>query len=258
MLHTLEIRHIHLPETTSTNTYARQLDLGDEILLITTDHQTAGRGQRGNTWESASKKNLLFSLAFAPHNLPASQQFVLCEYISVVLCEVLSLYTDDIRIKWPNDIYYRDHKLCGILIEHDLEGTHLSRTIIGVGLNVNQSQFISDAPNPISLSQILGHEVNRTELLSAICNQFANPSLLNITTREALHSRYTSLLYRLGISAIYQDTEGTFTAILHHVEPDGRLILEDKQGQQRSYLFKEVAYIIAPHPHQYPPASGSY
>ena len=250
MNHSPEIRHIHLPETTSTNSYARQLELGEEILLITTDHQTAGRGQRGNTWESAPGKNLLFSLAFTPHQLPASQQFVLCEYISVVLCEVLSRYTDNIRIKWPNDIYYRDHKLCGILIEHDLEGMYLSRTIIGVGLNVNQSQFISDAPNPISLSQILGHEVDRAELLSAICHQFANPSLLHLTSPEALHARYTALLYRLGVSAPYRDTKGCFTATLHHVEPDGRLILEDERGEQRSYLFKEVAYVLTPHPHQ--------
>ena len=245
MRHT-DIRHIHLGETTSTNTHARQLEQGDELLLVTADHQTAGRGQRGNTWESAPGDNLLFTLALRPHELPASRQFLLCEYISVVLCHVLSRYVSDIHIKWPNDIYYRDHKLCGILIEHDLEGSHLSRTLIGVGLNVNQAEFVSDAPNPISLRQILGHDVERTELLNAICHTFAHPTELIPTELDAaaLHARYTTLLYRLGMPATYRDAQGTFTATLHHVEPDGRLILHDEQGTPRSYLFKEVAYII--------------
>ena len=245
MRHT-DIRHIHLGETTSTNTHARQLEQGDELLLVTADHQTAGRGQRGNTWESAPGDNLLFTLALRPHALPASRQFLLCEYISVVLCHVLSRYVSDIHIKWPNDIYYRDHKLCGILIEHDLEGPHLSRTLIGIGLNVNQLAFVSDAPNPISLRQILGHRVERTELLNAICHAFAHPTTWALTELDAatLHARYTALLYRLGMPATYRDAQGTFTATLHHVEPDGRLILHDEQGTPRSYLFKEVAYII--------------
>ena len=240
-MHHSEIRHIHLSEVTSTNSYARELALGDELLLVTADHQTAGRGQRGNTWESASGANLLFTLALRPQGLAASRQFLLCEYISVVLCQVLSRYTNDIHIKWPNDIYYRDHKLCGILIEHDLEGNHLSRTLIGIGLNVNQTEFVSDAPNPISLRQILGHEVDRTELLTAICHTFTHPT---IPDAAALHTHYTTLLYRLGVPATYRDSQGTFTATLHHVEPDGRLILLDEQGIQRSYLFKEVAHVL--------------
>ena len=240
------LRHIHLTEATSTNTYARELDLGDELLLVSADHQSAGRGQRGNTWESAPGQNLLFTLALRPRALAASRQFLLCEYISVVLCQVLSRYIGDLHIKWPNDIYYGDHKLCGILIEHDLEGAYLSRTLIGIGLNVNQSAFVSDAPNPISLRQILGHEVDRTELLTAICHAFAHPTeLLGIPLHaEALHARYTTLLYRLGTPATYRDEQGTFTATLHHVEPDGRLILLDEQGTPRSYLFKEVSYVI--------------
>ena len=249
MPHT-EIRHIHLSEVTSTNTYARELDLGEELLLVTADHQSAGRGQRGNTWESAPGQNLLFTLALRPHGLAASRQFLLCEYISVVLCQVLSRYTSGIHIKWPNDIYYHDYKLCGILIEHDLEGQHLSRTLIGIGLNVNQMEFVSDAPNPISLRQILGHEVDRTELLDAICHAFVHPTESNAATLDAtaLHAHYTTLLYRLGTPATYRDAQGTFTATLHHVEPDGRLILLDEQGARHSYLFKEVSYVIAGHP----------
>jgi BirA family biotin operon repressor/biotin-[acetyl-CoA-carboxylase] ligase len=235
------IHRIHLTETDSTNRYARELPTPCGLTLITTDHQTAGRGQRSNSWESERGKNLLFTLTLPPSDIAASEQFVLCEIISVAICEVLSTYTPDIRIKWPNDIYHRDHKLCGILIEHDIEGSRLARSIIGIGLNVNQTTFLSDAPNPISLRQILGHEIDRTELLTAICQAFTHPTTLDATT---LHTRYTALLYRLGMNATYRDALGTFTATLHHVEPDGRLILIDEQGTPRSYLFKEVAYVI--------------
>lgn len=242
-----EIHRIHLAETASTNSYAREFPLNSGVMLITTDYQTAGRGQRGNAWESAPEKNLLFSLAIKPNNISASQQFAICELISAALCDVLAKYCTDIRIKWPNDIYYRNHKLCGILIEHDLEGTQLSRTIIGVGLNVNQEQFVSDAPNPISLSQVIGHEVDREALLEAITARFFElyqQYASAILDRTALHQRYISLLYRLNIPSTYRDSRSAFTATLRNVELDGRLILEDQQGTLRSYLFKEIAYII--------------
>lgn len=239
------IHHIHLPETESTNLYAKSINSDAFVTLISTDHQTAGRGQRGSSWESAAEKNLLFSLVIKPESIPASQQFALCELISVAICEVLSQYTADIRIKWPNDIYYRDHKLCGILIEHDLEGTHLSRTIIGVGLNVNQEEFISDAPNPISLLQILGHEVEREALLNAIATHFIElyQQYTSLTlSRDALHEQYTTRLYQRGEVATYSNANGTFSATLCTVALDGRLILETAQGHLHSYLFKEVAY----------------
>ena len=246
----LGVHRIHLAETDSTNRYARECTTDGAFTLITTDHQTAGRGQRGTVWESAPGENLLFSLAFRPTHIPSAQQFVLCELISVALCEVLSRHTDDIRIKWPNDIYHRDHKLSGILIEHDIEGTYIARTIIGIGLNVNQAHFASDAPNPISLCHILGQEIDRETLLTEICDTFAAHYHDMLTAPDstswagALHQRYTTLLYRLGTPAPYRDVQGTFNAILRHVEPDGRLRLEDEQGTLRSYLFKEVEYII--------------
>ena len=248
MLHE-RIHRIYLSETESTNLYARSVYSDAVVTLISTDHQTAGRGQRGNSWESEAGKNLLFSLVVKPESIPASQQFAICELISVAICDVLSRYTTDIRIKWPNDIYYRDRKLCGILIEHDLEGSHLSRTIIGVGLNVNQEEFISDAPNPISLRQILGHEVDRETLLKEIVEHFVelysqytlHPTILS---RATLHERYVALLYRQGIEATYRDAQGLFTATLRTVALDGHFVLEMSQGQQRSYLFKEVSYVL--------------
>ena len=243
----LSIHRIHLTETESTNLYVRSAVSDAHAALITTDYQTAGRGQRGNTWESEPGKNLLFTLSLPTKGIAASQQFALCELISVALCDILSEYTDDIRIKWPNDIYYKDHKICGILIEHDLEGTQLTRSLIGVGLNVNQAHFVSDAPNPISLCQILGHEVEREALLKGVINHFMElyaQLTSSMLSRATLHEHYTTLLYRRDMSATYRDTQGLFTATLRDVAPDGRLLLEDQQGTLRSYLFKEVTFII--------------
>lgn len=245
-----DIHRIHLAETSSTNTYARQLAQQESILLVSTDHQTAGRGQRGNSWEAEPGANLLFSLAITPHGIRASQQFIISELVSVALCEALSNYADNIRIKWPNDIYHRDHKLCGILIEHDIEGSTIARSIIGVGLNVNQHRFTSDAPNPISLGQILGHAIDRERLLTEVCHAFTTlygemqsaPDTTHWSNN--LHTRYTTLLYRLGTPALYADGRGIFRATLRDVAPDGHLILEDENTRLRSYLFKEVAYII--------------
>lgn len=246
------IHRIHLTETTSTNTIAREelLRHDTSMFLVTADHQTGGRGQHGNTWEDSPNKNLLFTLALHPTKIRATEQFVMCELISVALCEVLTRYTTGIHIKWPNDIYYLDHKLCGILIEHDIEGIHLVHTLIGVGVNVNQEHFISDAPNPISLYQILGHDTDREALLNAITVQFTELYQEFLTApdtaawRKALHARYTTLLYRLNTPGLYNDAGGRFRATLRDVEMDGRLRLEDEQGLLRSYLFKEVAYII--------------
>lgn len=245
----LTFHRIHLAETDSTNRYARESVARHTTTLVTADHQSAGRGQRGNSWESEAGKNLLFTLALPIRSIAAGEQFVISELIAVALCEVLSRYTSGICIKWPNDIYYKDKKLSGILIEHDIEGSHIARSLIGVGLNVNQTRFISDAPNPTSLAQILGHDVEREPLLDAIITRFLElyeqyTSPTPTLSREALHKCYTHLLYRRDTPAEYRDANGSFTATLRHVEPDGRLVLEDEQGTLRKYLFKEVGYII--------------
>lgn len=247
-----EIHRMHFPETDSTNNAARRLLLQkgnfatkDKMFLVTTDFQTTGRGQRGNTWESEREKNLLFSLTLHPNEMLVSQQFVICEFISVALCEVLSRYTDGICIKWPNDIYFRDQKLGGILIENDIDGDLLACTIIGVGLNVNQTRFADEIPNPTSLCLILKREINREELLAVICERIVTEiPYLSKSLREVLHCRYISLLYRRDIPAMYRNIHNTFMAILRDVKLDGHLVLEEDNGHHHDYLFKEVSFII--------------
>jgi len=129
-----------------------------DMILVTADFQTAGRGQAGNSWESEAGKNLLFGLLFHPREVEANRQFILSQAVALSICETLSDYAEDIRIKWPNDIYWKDRKICGMLIENTLVGRCIENCIIGAGININQQTFCSDAPNPVSLRQITGKE----------------------------------------------------------------------------------------------------
>ena len=165
---------IHLDETQSTNSYLNNFCLEQEVSELTTvwaNFQTAGRGQRGNSLESEPNANLLFSFVLHPSFIEARQQFHISQIVALSIQEALSQYTDDITIKWPNDIYWKNKKIAGILIENDLCGHHISRSIAGIGLNINQQKFISDAPNPVSLYQIIGQTFNRRELLDTILDK---------------------------------------------------------------------------------------
>lgn len=245
---------IELDETPSTNQYlgelcSRQAAELEELTTVMADYQSAGKGQRGNSWESEAGKNLLFSFVLYPSFLEARQQFVLSQIVSLAIKEELERWTDEVSIKWPNDIYWRDKKLCGILIENELSGSRIKRCIAGVGLNVNQSEFHSDAPNPVSLLQITGKETDSPTLLSLILSRVEDYyERLRIVGYDAYSAvialRYARSLFRREGLHPYEDKDGRFLARLLRVEPDGRFVLEDEQGKVREYLFKEVQYII--------------
>ena len=222
-------------------------------LVVVAEYQTAGKGCGTNTWESERGKNLTFSMLIHPEEIPANQQFHITEIVSVALCETLeqmfrplspsdsslNLGEQKVTIKWPNDIYVGERKICGILIENRLQGATIKESIIGIGLNVNQQVFVSDAPNPVSLYQLIGRETALDEIL----NRFL------VAFNEAYHSKttcfdYREMLFRKGKDALYKDETTCFTARLTDVLPDGRLLLVDNDGQERLYAFKEVQFII--------------
>ncbi len=213
------------------------------------EFQSAGKGQRGNSWESEAGKNLTFSFVLYPESLPAKRQFVISQVVSLGIVQVLQSYqADGFSVKWPNDIYYLDKKICGILIEVYLQGMNLGRCVCGVGININQDYFLSDAPNPISLCQIVGREVNREELLQQVLSEIRKLYLQLLGGGEQvvieLSDLYFQHLYRKEGYYRYKDAQGEFMAKLVKVGLDGRLFLEDKERLLRSYLFKEVQYII--------------
>ena len=243
---------IHIDETDSTNRWIAShrdspsvsnltegLSLCDDLVVVA-DYQTAGRGCGSNTWESERGKNLLFSMLIHPTDIVANEQFRITEAVSVALCQTLQSYIKSrVEIKWPNDIYVGDKKICGMLIENTLQGSVIKDSIIGIGLNVNQTAFKSDAPNPVSIHQLTGRETDLKELLQAFLHAF-EVTYHSKTTCFA----YKSMLYRRGKYAIYEDKTSCFTATLTDVLPDGRLLLVDKDGQERLYAFKEVSFII--------------
>lgn len=235
----------HIKETTSTNDEARKPELheGD---VVWADFQTAGRGQRGHKWLSRHGENVTFSLIFEPHFLPVPEQFAMLEVVTVSLTELFDSYGIDTRIKWTNDIYAGDDKMVGILIEHVYSGYNLSRTIAGIGINVNQREFDPSLPNPTSMSLQTGREYLREEVLEryveiAMCNY----ALLKEGGRDRLHERYVERMYRLGERHPFALPDGTrFEGTITGAEPSGRLLVERSDGSVGGYLFKEIEFVI--------------
>lgn len=236
---------IRLSETDSTNRYLRDYTpAADEVLTVcVADYQTAGRGCGSNTWESERGKNLTFSVLTHPTGLAPARQFMLSMAGALALKQVLDSLVDDITLKWPNDIYWRDRKLSGTLIETSVSGSTIRDCIFGIGLNVNQHQFLSDAPNPVSLCQILGHEVATEPLLQHIIESFEAWMQILADGGEAhILNNYRNSLYRKEGYHRYRDQEGEFEAQFVDIEPDGHLLLKDRQNLLRCYAFKEVMF----------------
>jgi len=206
------------------------------MVVVSTDWQTAGRGQGVNRWESERGRNLLFSLMARPSFVAVQQQFALSMAGALAIKDVLDRFTPDIRIKWPNDIYWRDRKISGTLIETSLAHGEISRFVYGIGLNVNQVQFVSDAPNPVSLAQITGKQVALMPLLDNIVEAFlAQWNFLKTGQAHLIAARYNAALYRATGFHRYSDKQGVFDAELVGVETNGIITLRDRQGQLRTY-----------------------
>ena len=243
----MEIRRTDLQTVVSTNAYVlaeRTLDDG-EAVLVTAQFQQGGRGQGGNSWESQAGKNLLFSLLTHPDWLAVRSQFVLSRAMALAVSGALSAYVQGVRIKWPNDIYVNDRKICGILIENRLLGGRIKDCVLGVGVNINQRVFLSDAPNPVSLCQLTGREEDPEKVLQSILKAFEKHyESLQSGGYAAVSAAYHAMLYRGKGFWPYRDKGGRFEAAVVEVEDDGHIVLRDKAGIFRRYAFKEVEFQI--------------
>lgn len=239
----MDFKIVHIEETDSTNRWIRNSESKDFLekdisLVVWAEYQTAGKGCGTNTWESERGKNLTFSVLLHPERLSANKQFQISMQVSLALCEALGRHIGDLSIKWPNDIYWRNGKIAGILIENRLQGSTIIDSIVGIGLNVNQREFRSDAPNPVSLWQICEHETDRELLLYEFLD-----ALKGFLGRD-VRKQYLSMLYRRKGFHPYTDCDGAFMAEIVGVEEDGHLVLRDEEGRERRYAFKEVSFII--------------
>ena len=234
----------YIAETDSTNRWLKDWAAAEagnhkELIekVVVADYQTAGRGCGTNHWESERGKNLTFSILLHPHGVPAQKQFHISMAISLAICKALGQHIGDLSIKWPNDIYWRNGKIGGILIEVTLLGNKVKDCIIGIGLNVNQRVFRSDAPNPVSMWQICEQETDCGQLLQDILQAFEE------YLDKPNKNEYQSMLYRRKGFHPYADKNGAFMAEIVDVEDDGHLLLRDDNGQQRRYAFKEVTFV---------------
>jgi BirA family biotin operon repressor/biotin-[acetyl-CoA-carboxylase] ligase len=234
-------------ETESTNDLAHAAINSKEPdgTVFAADSQTKGRGQRSNTWESEPSKNLTFSIALYPDFLKVDEQFLLSKAISVATVDLLNEYGLSAKIKWPNDIYVGDKKITGILIENNIIGNRIASSIIGVGLNVNQRVFLSDAPNPTSLAIELDKEFDRKTLLERLLFLFEEryKSLAKHNCAD-LENKYFSYLYHNDGFYSYTSGGNKFDAKIIGISNIGELLLETENGEQRKFGFKKIAFVI--------------
>ena len=234
---------IHIDETDSTNRWlvANRTE-GQSPCVVVSDYQTAGRGCGTNKWESERGKNLLFSMLIHPTEIAINKQFMVSMAVANSIAAVVAKYVEKrtVSVKWPNDIYVGDKKVCGILIENRLQGGVIKDSIIGVGLNVNQLCFVSDAPNPVSMANITGRQFDREQLLQELLEAFQQ----EWADLEGVRERYLQQLYRRKGFFRYRDAYGECTAEIVTVEADGHLVLQDVDGRINRYAFKEIQFVI--------------
>ena len=238
---------VKLDKTDSTNTWIAQHEEElDKTSLVYCKEQTAGRGQRGNSWESEPGKNITASIVFHPENFPAEKQFLISEAIALAIVEFLREKGVEAKVKWPNDIYVGDKKICGILVEHVVVGRNITRTIAGFGININQKLFKSNAPNPVSLIMITGEQYDIDEEIEALAS-LLDSKITQIEYSEKIHDEFLNLLWR-NDSRFYRffdrKNNENILACIHSVGTDGVLTLKTNEGEKREYAFKEVEFTL--------------
>ena len=231
----------------STNTFLTGL-AGEKKLpegfTVITGNQSAGRGQGKNQWESDPGCNLTFSTLFYPSFIKAGDQFWISKAMALGISDFALKFTGEITIKWPNDIYAGSSKISGTLIENVLEGHTIKQTVVGIGFNVNQTLFRSDAPNPVSLKQLTHTHYALDEMLEKLRHcLFVRYEQLRENDIPGIEETYHHRLYQRGIYALYRDSGGIFKGAIRKVLENGTLEIEREDGTSSFYGFKEVSFV---------------
>ncbi|MCE7039814.1 biotin--[acetyl-CoA-carboxylase] ligase [Dyadobacter sp. CY312] len=238
---------IYLPSCHSTNDIAAELvhkGLAEEGTVVITDNQVGGRGQRGTKWYSEPGQNLTFSFILKPVFLPIAQQFLISQTIALAIFDFLSAYTDQVKIKWPNDIYVSGKKISGTSIENSIQGTIISSTVIGIGINIKQIDFPSSRMT--SLAAVLGREVSLHDAFEQLIKMLDRryEDLMSMTKNGTIHAEYLTKLhgYQQPITFNYQNKmiKGSVTG----VADNGRiLVLFDGEQDIRDFGLKEIEWV---------------
>lgn len=243
---------IILEKVDSTNNYLMEqlkasADL-PQLYAVMALEQSSGRGQRGNSWFSRPNSELTCSILLRSGSISPNEQYAVSEFAAYGLVKTIARYLPEnkkgkLSIKWPNDIYYENRKIAGILIEHSITGEVIDYSIIGIGLNLNEMNFPEDIPNPISLRQITGERYNPEEVLRRLLKRFGfmiGDFLLG--NYAEVHREYIQRLFRRKGLHPYTDHKGSFMASIKDVLPSGLLVLQREDGTESTFAFKEVVF----------------
>jgi BirA family transcriptional regulator, biotin operon repressor / biotin---[acetyl-CoA-carboxylase] ligase len=240
---------VRLTEADSTNNFLRNLLSNSKPLpegtVIMAENQYEGRGQQQNGWQTEPGKNLTFSILLNPVFLPLTSQFDLTRAISLGVFDALEpLLGEKLKIKWPNDIYYGEYKLGGMLIENIVQGGQIKSSIIGIGLNINQEVFPPNLPNAVSVKQILHADYDLKALLSEICRH-VEAWYLNLRAGKLsfIRENYLSRLYWLNEKQSFKTQSGIFSGTIKDVRDNGLLVVENNNGGQLEFNLKEIEFI---------------
>jgi BirA family biotin operon repressor/biotin-[acetyl-CoA-carboxylase] ligase len=236
---------VSMPECHSTNTHALQLcqqsQSTPEGTVVITDNQTAGRGQRGNEWITAPGKNLTFSVVLKPAFLRVKDQFRLTLLTSLSVVDYLCQKScDQIRVKWPNDIYVGSKKICGILIENVISGDRFSNVVVGIGLNVNQDHFSVDTAT--SMNIVLGKSFDLTVELELLLACLEARYIKLRQNDNSMMDEYLSLMYWKGERHLFGSGDNHFEGTITGLDETGRLKILTGDGE-KSFEVKEVSYL---------------
>jgi BirA family biotin operon repressor/biotin-[acetyl-CoA-carboxylase] ligase len=236
---------IHLSNIDSTNNFAAKLlseNLCQNGAVIMADVQTQGKGQRGNVWLSESGKNLLSSFVFKPDNLSVENQIALTWATSLSLLETLRKFNIEALIKWPNDVFVGGKKIAGILIENQLQGTRISCSIIGIGLNLNQTFF--DDLNATSVLLETKQIVEPRKFLNLLAHEMNEQfQLIYSSNFEILKVEYENNLFQMNELKSYEDEFGVFVGKIIGTTEEGKILIE-KSNAIQSYGLKEVTFLM--------------
>ena len=239
--------NIKLQEVDSTNTYMFNLIASQYVaegMVVQTNFQTNGKGQRGNTWIAEKDKNLLFTIYYTPTFLPAIKQFTLTQAIALGVFDFLSRYSNEVSIKWPNDLYIGDLKVAGMLIENTLKGESMSDAIIGIGINVNQLEFGDNLSKATSLKQATGNHFNLSESLDALLSAIELRYLqLRNNQVKTIHENYLEVLYLFQKEHLFTLPNGEkLQAKISCIDEYGRLQLTTEKGELKTFAIKEIIF----------------
>jgi len=235
-------------ECYSTNDLAREFLNNNEcndVVVFAAHKQISGRGQGSNKWCSDDYKNITCSIIVKPVNILMHEQFYISMITSLAARELLLLHNITSTIKWPNDIYVNNNKIGGILIEHNIIGSYVTNSIIGIGFNINQSTFPDTIPNPTSLYNELKNTFNVEEELSILVNFFNKwLALLNSGEKEMIYNEYLRSLFGFNEWRNFKADNTVFSGKIINVETTGEIKIIDKKNNTNGYFFKEIEFII--------------